>query len=119
MWEGTGMLMYIVSVLMIVLVISNFVFSKILYKEPQSDEFFSNVKNISIPKEKYILPDPKFVLGISVLTGIAVGLYVALCKFSQIEFWMTWITILFVAFFYFYDMENKAIIIVVFTCEWI
>ena len=78
------MVMYVVSGIVAFLVILNMILGKTLYKEPKNEDFFHNVRKISVPKERYIFPEPKYVLGVSVITGLAIGMYIGLCKLAEI-----------------------------------
>ena len=100
------MLMYVISVYMIFLVVSNFVFSKIMYKKPPTNDYDNNVKEIVVTKERFILPDSKYVLGISILVGIVMGLYLALCKYAGTNSLLSLVVVIFVAFFYLFDMTR-------------
>lgn len=71
--------MYVVSVIVILLIFLNYFLSVKLYGEPKNENFLNNVKTLNFPKEKNITPNPRYVIVISILLGILIGLYVSLC----------------------------------------
>lgn len=72
------MLMEIVSIVIVVLILVNWVLGEKLYKEPKNTNFFNNVTGLNAEGEKYLMADPRYVVEISILTGIAIGSYMAL-----------------------------------------
>ena len=72
------MIIYILSAIIILIILINFFLGAKLYKEPKNPAFFNNVTGFNLQKEKIITADPKYVVRISILVGIAIGLYMAL-----------------------------------------
>ena len=102
--------MYIVSILMVIFVVVNYFFSYKLYEEPKNKNYFSNVKEINFEKERYIAPNPKYVALISILLGIMLGIYVALCSYYKTNAWVV-ISIIFVLFIcYLIEITRKITI---------
>lgn len=69
------MLIYIISGIIIVLALINFILGIKLYEEPKENGYFNNVGNLDMARERTIAADPKYVLIISIITGILMGLY--------------------------------------------
>lgn len=69
------MLIYILSGAIIVLALINFILGIKLYEEPKQGGYFNNVGELDMFRERTIAADPKYVLVISVVTGILLGLY--------------------------------------------
>ena len=70
--------MLIVIILAIVIVFINYFLGYKLYKEPNNKAYFNNVKNINTIKMPEVAPGPKYVLSITLLCGISLGMFIAL-----------------------------------------
>ena len=64
--------MYVVSGVIVFLIALNYILGFALYKKATNKEFYNNVKNIPSPKERNILPEPKYVFGASILPVMTV-----------------------------------------------
>lgn len=71
------MLIYIVPVVIMILIFVNWFLSEKLYKEPSHLSYYENVTSFELGKEKNITADPHYIVRISILTGILIGLYMA------------------------------------------
>ena len=71
------MIAYIVSILIIALALINFILGIKLYEKPKENGYFTNVGNIDYIHERHLTADPKYVVTISVITGILLGLYLS------------------------------------------
>ncbi|MBQ8299688.1 MAG: hypothetical protein IJX99_07565 [Clostridia bacterium] len=69
------MLIEILSGIIIVLALINFILGIKLYEKPRENGYFNNVGELNMSRERTIAADPKYVLVISVITGILMGLY--------------------------------------------
>lgn len=59
--------MYLVSGIIIFFVITNYFFGFKLYGKPKNENYFNNVTKYNFEKDKYILPQPKYVVVTSML----------------------------------------------------
>lgn len=69
------MIAYILSGIIIVLALINYILGIVLYEKPKEKGYFNNVCDVDMSREKTIAADPKYVLVISIITGILMGLY--------------------------------------------
>ena len=68
---------YIISIALIVLAIINFILGIKLYEKPKENGYFTNVGKIDYIHERHLTAEPKYVITISIITGILLGLYIA------------------------------------------
>ena len=80
---------YIVTALTYLLIVINWILGECLYKEPNNGAFFNNVTAMNLANEKYIAANPKYVLKLSLGTGIFIGLYSALAFLNNVEIFIT------------------------------
>ncbi len=84
------MLIYIVSVIILILIFINVFLGEKLYKEPENTyPYFNNVNSINLVKEKHMLASPKYIVKVSILTGMVLGLYIALASVNNVNNWFT------------------------------
>lgn len=79
------MLVYVVSAIIFILVALNFFLGERLYKIPKDTNYFNNVEEYDISSNKEITADPKYVLTISILTGILLGSYLGLATICNVH----------------------------------
>lgn len=80
--------MIVVLVLIATIIFLNYFLGYKLYKEPKKDEFFHNVKNINTIKMPEIAPDPQYILLITILSGVLIGLFISFTeKINQSSFY--------------------------------
>lgn len=79
------MLVYVVSAIIFILVALNFFLGERLYKIPKDTNYFNNVEEYNISSNKEIIADPKYVLTISILTGILLGSYLGLATVCNVH----------------------------------
>lgn len=79
------MLVYVVSAIIFILVALNFFLGERLYKIPKDTNYFNNVEEYNISSNKEITADPKYVLTISILTGILLGSYLGLATVCNVH----------------------------------
>ncbi len=104
------MLVYIVSALVFVLIIVNFVLSEKLYKIPSNNAYFNNVTALNLSKNKYLSANPRYVTTISILTGIFMGAYLALANKNEVESWVTVSTLLLLCIVYFMEITRRVML---------
>lgn len=68
------MLVYIIPGIVFLVVLIYIILEKALYKEPKDQGYFSNVESVDFFKSKMIAADPKYVLILSIFTGILIGI---------------------------------------------
>ena len=61
----------------------NYFLSYKLYKEPENKSYFNNVKNVNTIKMPEIAPGPKYILYVTLLCGIAMGLFLSLVDLTN------------------------------------
>lgn len=71
------LIIYIISVIMLLLIGLNLFLSYKLYEVPTNQEYFNNVTEINLEKERNIAANPKYIVFISIITGILMGIYLA------------------------------------------
>ena len=72
------MSVYVVSIIIVILVALNFFLGEKLYSVPKDTRDFNNVEKYDCLKNREITPDPKYVVTISISTGVLLGLYLGL-----------------------------------------
>lgn len=78
------MVMYVVTFVLIIATILNYVLGEKLYKEPKDINYFTNVEEYNLSKNKEITADPKYVVTVSIFTGILLGMYWGLTVISHL-----------------------------------
>lgn len=99
--------MYVVSVIIVLLIITNYYLGKKLYSVPKNKEYFNNVERLDFTKEKNIAPNPKYVTIISILVGILIGFYIALCIKFNINKWLPITLIAIISILYLIEITRK------------
>ena len=61
------MVMYVVTALVFLLIITNYFLGYKLYIEPKNEGYFTNVNHYNVIQQKDIMPNPKYVAVISAL----------------------------------------------------
>ena len=79
--------MYVVSAIIIFFIFLNYFWGYKLYTVPKSEKYFNNVSELNFSKGRYISPEPKYVVMLSIIMGIVIGIYIALASFYQINKW--------------------------------
>lgn len=80
---------YIITAITYILIITNWILGERLYKEPNNRAFFNNVTTMNLAKERYITANPKYILRLSICTGIFMGFYLGLANLEGIESFVT------------------------------
>ena len=101
---------YVVSVIMLLFILLNYYLSIKLYREPNNVSYFNNVMNLNFSKNKYITPEPKYIVKVSILTGILLGMYVALAVHFKMNLWMLIGILLIILICYLVEISRKIII---------
>lgn len=78
------MVIYVISAIVIISIVLNWFLGEKLYEMPRDKGFFDNVTSVNLSKERNIAADPRYVVKISVLTGIFLGLYLAYASVEKI-----------------------------------
>lgn len=102
--------MYIVSAVILVIIFVNYLLSIKLYSVPKKEEFFNNVNQLNFQTEKNIAPNPKYVTVISILTGIMIGIYVALASKFNLNNWLALIVTSIISICYLVEITRKITI---------
>lgn len=83
--------MWMVSLILIitaVIVIVNYYLGAKLYMVPKNSNYFENVKEINSNNLKDILPVPKYVLTITILNALLIGIFYAVCTIAAVNSWI-------------------------------
>ncbi len=102
--------MYIVSFIIIACVIINYFLGYKLYEEPKNEKYFNNVNNISVVKDRYILPEPRYTVLVSVFTGVVIGLYLALAIASNISSYVIFAIVALICICYLIEITRAIVI---------
>lgn len=92
------MAVYVVSIVILILSILNLYLGEKLYKVPKDENYFNNVEEYDLSKNKEIGPDPKYVVITSITTGILLGLYfglTAICDANEIVVLCTFLLVMY------------------------
>ena len=79
--------MWLVSAFAIVtlaIVIVNCFFGIKLYMEPKNSSYYRNVTEVNIDRDKDIRPSPKHVITLTLINGIVIGIFYALCSIYMV-----------------------------------
>ena len=101
---------YVVSAIMLLFIIINYYLSIKLYREPNNVSYFNNVTNLNFSKNKYITPEPKYIVTVSILTGILFGMYLFLSIYFRMNTWAVVGIILILTICYLSEISRKIII---------
>lgn len=67
--------MWIVLTIIAIVIILNYYLGIKLFAYPQNENFYENVENITIEREKELAPSPKYIIPITILSGILIGIF--------------------------------------------
>lgn len=101
------MIMYVITILVFVGVILNYLLGKFLYKEPKNKNYFSNVRNCNTINKKNLMASPKYVTVLSILVGIFFGSYYFLCTLCEVNSTLFWSLILVLSVLYLVEITRK------------
>lgn len=104
------MVVYVVSAIILFCIIINYYLSVKLYREPNNISYFNNVTNFNFSKTKYITPEPKYNVIISILTGVLIGMYLTLVGFLKIDGLVAIVITLIIIVCYLVEISRKIII---------
>lgn len=83
--------MWMISLILIVtlvLIVANYYLGAKLYMAPQNPNYFNNVKEVDVNNLKDITPAPKYVLTITILNSLLIGMFYAVCGMCEVESWI-------------------------------
>lgn len=101
------MIMYVVTILFFVGTIANYVLSKVLYREPKNNNYFSNVNHYNTINKRILMASPKYVTILSILLGIFFGTYYFLCVLCEVNSALAWGLILILSILYLIEITRK------------
>ena len=101
------MIAYIISAIIIAFAITNFILGIKLYEKPKENGYFANVGKIDFIHDKYIMAEPKYVVTISVITGILIGLYLAYANSVEASGWVFVITTFLLLYMYLSEITKR------------
>ena len=102
--------MYVVSAIIVLFIFLTYFLGFKLYSEPENEGYFNNVNELNFEKTKYIAPNPKYITSISILVGIFIGTYLALCSKFVISSIVSTIIVLIVFWCYLVEITRRIII---------
>ena len=102
--------MYVVSGIIIVFIVINYFLGYKLYSVPKNEKYFNNVTALDFSKGKYICPEPRYVILISIFTGVMIGIYVALASILDFNKWIALIVVLVICVCYLIEITRAIII---------
>lgn len=83
--------MWMISLILIVtlvLTVANYYLGAKLYMVPQNPKYFNNVKEVNINNLKDITPAPKYVLTVTLLNALLIGMFYAICGINAVNSWI-------------------------------
>ncbi len=101
------MIAYIITIIIIVLALTNFILGIKLYEKPKEEGYFTNVGRFDLTRERNILAAPKHVAFLSIITGVLIGLYLAFAIASKISRLVYWSTIILLFFMYVKEIKRR------------
>lgn len=101
------MIMYVVTTLIFVGILANYILGEVLYKEPKNEIYFKNVKNYNTTHQREIMASPKYVFTISVFLGLLIGAYLLLCSYTGLNAVLKWATVLILVILYLVEITRK------------
>ncbi len=79
---------YFILIVSAILTAVNYYLGARLYMLPKNTAYYNNVKEINISNFKDIIPSPKYVITITILSAIVIGAFFAICSAKQVSFWI-------------------------------
>lgn len=104
------MVMYIVTAILLILFILNYALGKVLYYEPSNLGYSSNVRNYNIINNRNIMASPKYVIVLSALLGIFLGVYCKLGQVLETNGFVIWGMVLLLLIAYLIEITRKITI---------
>lgn len=101
------MIIYIITAIIIALALTNFILGIQLYEKPKENGYFTNVGKIDFIHDKYIMAEPRYVVTISIITGVLIGLYLSYATSLQIGGALVGITALLIFFMYVSEITKR------------
>lgn len=101
------MIMYIVTAILFILFVLNYTLGKVLYSEPTSMSYSSNVKQYNTIGNKNIMASPKYVTVLSAFLGIFLGAYCCLGKVLETNALVMWGMVLLLLIAYLIEITRK------------
>lgn len=78
----------LILILTLVLTVVNYYLGAKLYMLPRNQAYFENVKEINISNMKDIIPTPKYVLTVTLLNAILIGMFYGICGIVRVSGWV-------------------------------
>lgn len=100
-------LIYFVIIVSAIAVLTNYFLGAKLYMLPKNDAYFNNVNEININNFKDIMPSPKYVITITILNAILIGLFYALCETAKVSGWIPTVYALVLLFLYLIEISRS------------
>ena len=104
------MVMYIVTAILLILFILNYTLGKVLYSEPNSYAYSSNVKQYNTINNRNIMASPKYVTVLSALLGIFLGIYCRIGQVLETNGFVMWGMVLLLLIAYLIEITRKITI---------
>ncbi len=102
------MVMYVVTFVIIITTILNYFLGEKLYKEPKDINYFTNVEEYNLSKNKEIAAEPKYVVTVSIFTGILLGMYWGLDAISHSGGMLTFIATVIILCSYLMEITRRV-----------
>ena len=101
------MIIYVLSAIILIAIGINWFLGEKLYEIPKDKGFFDNVTAVNLSKERNITADPRYVVTISVVTGIVLGLYLAYTSVEGASGWVVSIMAVLIFVCYLIELTRK------------
>ncbi len=99
--------MWIALTLILVVTILHYFLGAKLFMLPKNPEYYRNVKNINTIHKPEIAPDPQYILLLTLVAGIAMGLFIALVDRYHLGDWYNVIFILLITCLYGVEISRR------------
>ena len=104
------MIAYILTAIIILLILGNFILGIKLYEIPKESGYFNNVGSLDLSRERNIFADPRHVATISIINGILIGLYIAFLTSIGVNGILFTITTILLTVIYLTEITKKIIL---------
>lgn len=98
---------YFIIIVSAILIVVNYYLGAKLYMMPKNDAYFNNVNEVNINNFKDIKPSPKYVISITILNAILIGVFFAICGVKQTNVWIPIIYALVILILYLIELSGS------------
>ena len=104
------MIIYLVTGIIFLLILIHYFLGYKLYKEPKNEGYYTNVKHYNVIHQKDLMASPQYVVSVSALLGIFLGIYFFLGKIEKANSYMIWGTAIILFVLYLVEITRKILL---------